>query len=125
MAKVEEVLADDPDLEHFTAYTGAGAPRFYMALNPDLPNDNASPLYQPHKRKAPGEVCLMPRKVRRDARCSQCGGKLGLGVRARNLWNGCWWVRLRFCSLRCDGLYRLGRHEGDDPNLLVRGHPQS
>ena len=53
------------------------------------------------------------------------GGNWGLGVRARNLWNGCWWVRLRFCSLRCDGLYRLGRHEGDDPNLLVRGHPQS
>jgi multidrug efflux pump len=38
VAKLEEVLAGDPDLEYFAAYTGAGAPRFYMALNPDLPN---------------------------------------------------------------------------------------
>jgi multidrug efflux pump subunit AcrB len=40
VAKVENVLLGDPDLEHFTAYTGAGAPRFYMALNPDLPNSS-------------------------------------------------------------------------------------
>src|SRR5262245_1430377 len=29
--------------------------------------------------------------------CAQCHGKLGLGVRARNLWNGHWWVHVRFC----------------------------
>jgi multidrug efflux pump len=44
VAKVEEVLAGDPDLEYFTAYTGAGAPRFYMALNPDLPNASFAKL---------------------------------------------------------------------------------
>lgn len=44
MAKVEALLADDPDLEHFTAYTGAGAPRFYMSLNPDLPNASFAKL---------------------------------------------------------------------------------
>src|SRR5206468_13102022 len=38
VAKLEAVLAGDPDVDHFTAYTGAGAPRFYMALNPDLPD---------------------------------------------------------------------------------------
>ncbi len=38
MAKVEGILAEDRDIEHFTAYTGAGSPRFYMALNPDLPD---------------------------------------------------------------------------------------
>src|SRR5438552_18897097 len=38
VAKLEAVLKDDPDIDHFTAYTGAGAPRFYMALNPDLPD---------------------------------------------------------------------------------------
>ncbi len=27
-----------PDIEYFTSYTGAGAARFFLALNPDLPN---------------------------------------------------------------------------------------
>lgn len=27
-----------PDVEYFTAYSGAGAARFFLALNPDLPN---------------------------------------------------------------------------------------
>jgi multidrug efflux pump len=40
VAKLEGILAEDRDIEHFTAYTGAGSPRFYMALNPDLPNAN-------------------------------------------------------------------------------------
>jgi multidrug efflux pump len=38
VAKLEEILAGDPDIEHFSAYTGAGSPRFYLALNPDLPD---------------------------------------------------------------------------------------
>ncbi|MEJ8824917.1 efflux RND transporter permease subunit [Variovorax humicola] len=36
--KMEAVLAKDQDVKFFTAYTGAGAPRFYLALNPELPN---------------------------------------------------------------------------------------
>ncbi|MGG5821214.1 efflux RND transporter permease subunit [Falsiroseomonas sp. HW251] len=32
-------VADDPDAETYTAYIGAGAPRFFLALNPDLPNE--------------------------------------------------------------------------------------
>ncbi|QJX00939.1 efflux RND transporter permease subunit [Frigoriglobus tundricola] len=38
VVKLEAILAGDPDIDHFTAYTGAGAPRFYLALNPDLPD---------------------------------------------------------------------------------------
>lgn len=38
VAKLEAVLKDDPDIDHFTAYAGAGPPRFYLALNPDLPD---------------------------------------------------------------------------------------
>jgi len=34
----EKVLAQDPDAKHFTVYTGAGAPRFYLSLEPELPN---------------------------------------------------------------------------------------
>jgi hypothetical protein len=43
--------------------------------------------------------------------CAQCQGKLGLGVRARNVWNGRWWVHLRFCSAQCEALYQLERRD--------------
>ncbi len=36
--KMEEVLKKDEDVKFFTAYTGAGAPRFYLAFTPELPN---------------------------------------------------------------------------------------
>ena len=36
--KMEAVLAKDDDVRFYTAYTGAGQPRFYLALNPELPN---------------------------------------------------------------------------------------
>jgi multidrug efflux pump subunit AcrB len=36
--KMEGVLAKEKDVKFFTAYTGAGAPRFYLSLNPELPN---------------------------------------------------------------------------------------
>jgi multidrug efflux pump len=34
----EQVLANDPDIDYFTVYTGAGTPRFYLSLQPELPN---------------------------------------------------------------------------------------
>lgn len=36
--RMESVLSQDQDVKYFTAYTGAGAPRFYLSLNPELPN---------------------------------------------------------------------------------------
>ena len=36
--KMEQVFAKDEDVRFFTAYTGAGQPRFYLSLNPELPN---------------------------------------------------------------------------------------
>jgi multidrug efflux pump subunit AcrB len=36
--KMEAVLAKDEDVRFFTAYTGAGLPRFYLSLDPELPN---------------------------------------------------------------------------------------
>jgi multidrug efflux pump subunit AcrB len=36
--RLEAVLAKNEDVRFFTAYTGAGSPRFYLALNPELPN---------------------------------------------------------------------------------------
>ena len=38
-------------------------------------------------------------------RCAQCHGKLGLGVRSRNVWNGRWWVHVLYCSTHCEALH--------------------
>jgi multidrug efflux pump subunit AcrB len=38
VAKLERILDGDPEIESFTVYTGAGAPRFLLPINPDLPN---------------------------------------------------------------------------------------
>jgi multidrug efflux pump subunit AcrB len=39
-ARVEARLKGDPRIAFFTTYIGQGAPRFYLALNPVLPNEN-------------------------------------------------------------------------------------
>jgi len=44
-------------------------------------------------------------------KCALCQGKLGLGARFRNIWNGRWWVLVQFCSVRCERIYR---DRGDD-----------
>ena len=36
--RLEADLAKDEDVRFFTAYTGGGSPRFYLSLNPELPN---------------------------------------------------------------------------------------
>jgi multidrug efflux pump len=36
--KMEAALAKDEDVKFYTAYTGAGQPRFYLSLDPELPN---------------------------------------------------------------------------------------
>src|SRR5262249_23154957 len=41
-------------------------------------------------------------------RCAQCHGKLGLGVRSRNVWNGRW-VHVLYCSTHCEALHELER----------------
>ncbi|HEY0836271.1 MAG TPA: efflux RND transporter permease subunit [Azospirillum sp.] len=38
--KAEALLARDPDVATFVTYVGRGSPRFFLALNPILPNDN-------------------------------------------------------------------------------------
>jgi hypothetical protein len=45
--------------------------------------------------------------------CIQCKGKLGLGIRARNLWNGRWWSHVYFCSARCEDRYELEQSEAN------------
>jgi len=40
VARFEQVLAADPDIEHYSFYTGTGAVRFYLPLNVQLENAN-------------------------------------------------------------------------------------
>jgi multidrug efflux pump subunit AcrB len=42
--RMEAVLSKDEEVKYFTAYTGAGAPRFYLSLNPELPNPGFAQL---------------------------------------------------------------------------------
>ncbi|MCA3382426.1 MAG: efflux RND transporter permease subunit [Roseomonas sp.] len=37
--RIEQLILGDADAAHVTTYIGAGAPRFFLALNPDLPNE--------------------------------------------------------------------------------------
>ncbi|MCX7898776.1 MAG: efflux RND transporter permease subunit, partial [Methylocystis sp.] len=37
--QAEALLKGDPDAEHYTAYVGQGPPRFWLGLNPELPNE--------------------------------------------------------------------------------------
>src|SRR6202035_4367560 len=38
--KAEQMLAGDPDIDTYTTYVGQGSPRFWLGLNPVLPNPN-------------------------------------------------------------------------------------
>ncbi|MCX7112880.1 MAG: efflux RND transporter permease subunit [Proteobacteria bacterium] len=38
--KAETLLKDDPDIENFVSYVGAGSPRFYLPLDQQLDHDN-------------------------------------------------------------------------------------
>jgi multidrug efflux pump len=38
--KAEHMLAGDPDIVNYTTYVGQGSPRFWLGLNPVLPNPN-------------------------------------------------------------------------------------
>jgi hypothetical protein len=52
-------------------------------------------------------------------RCAQCHGKLGLGVRSRNVWNGRWWVHLLYCSTHCEALHELERYNARARNVAI------
>ena len=39
LSRIAAEIETDGDAETYTAYVGAGAPRFFLALNPDLPNE--------------------------------------------------------------------------------------
>ncbi len=42
--QAEALLKDDPDAAYFTTYVGQGPPRFWLGLNPQLPNESYSEI---------------------------------------------------------------------------------
>jgi len=60
--------------------------------------------------------------------CAVCHRKLGLSTRFRNIWNGCWWVHVGFCSVRCEGIYEVKRNDAAKERwhaFLARGNSRS
>jgi hypothetical protein len=92
----EQFKAGSNDLPHIQT-------RALRRFNPGIPNHYVSALDQPLVRKLPARAAMKT--------CVQCHGKLGLGVRSRNLWNGRWWVHARFCSIHCEALYEQERYD--------------
>jgi len=62
-------------------------------------------------------------------RCAQRHGKLGLGARSRNVWNGRWWVHVVYCSTHCEALHELERYDArvkrERDALIPRSGPQN
>jgi hypothetical protein len=61
-------------------------------------------------------------------RCAQCHGRLGLGVRSRNVWNGHWWVHVLYCSTHCEALHELERYNARAKrgrHIITRSSPQA
>jgi multidrug efflux pump subunit AcrB len=44
LMQIADAIKEDEDATTYTAYVGAGAPRFFLALNPDLPNESFGKL---------------------------------------------------------------------------------
>src|SRR5262249_4481845 len=84
---------------------------------------NATSQQMTNGRRVPIERDLtIPEGQKKEAamkRCAQCHGKLGLGVRSRNLWNGRWWIHVRYCSTHCEALHEVERRQRQTQTLLA------
>lgn len=68
-AKVETWLRKQPEAKIVTAYIGAGAPRFFLAYNPELPNPNFAKI-----------IVLTPSEKQRDALKLRLRGEIAAGL---------------------------------------------
>ena len=78
---------------------------FFDSTKPSLAWELCLSSTRPRGRRCCETRHLMGEKAAMK-RCAQCHGKLGLGVRSPNLWNGRWWAHVRFCSVHCEDLYK-------------------
>ena len=61
--EAEALLEDDPDIATYTTYVGQGSPRFWLGLNPQLPNE------------AFAEIVILSRRTSRRASASRRGSR--------------------------------------------------
>jgi hypothetical protein len=90
------------------------------SLSKRCESNNRSALYYSSNRRPTWKAAMK--------RCALCHGRLGLGARFRNIWNGRWWVHVRFCSVRCEGIYEVRRNEAAKHRwhtFLARGNSPS
>jgi hypothetical protein len=74
------------------------------------------------------DLCIQTQGKAAMERCVLCHGKLGLGTRFRNIWNGRWWVHVRFCSVRCESIYEVKQNDAAKQRwhaFLARGNLRS
>ena len=88
----------------------------------------SSERYVLNKRPMLADLCIQTQGKAAMERCVLCHGKLGLGTRFRNIWNGRWWVHIRFCSARCEGIYEVKQNDAAKQRwhaFLARGNLRS
>src|SRR4029078_6649245 len=66
--RMEAILKKEEDVRFFTAYTGAGSPRFYLALSPELPNPGYAQFIVMTKSMEARERLRLRRRSRREHR---------------------------------------------------------
>src|SRR5262245_1056141 len=74
------------------------------------------------------ELCIQTQGKAARERYALCHGRLGLGTRFRNIWNGRCWVHVRFCSVRCESIYEVKRNDAAKQRshgFLARGNLRS
>jgi hypothetical protein len=114
----------DSHCNNFNAATAASFNPYRVSHSADW----YKPFLQLNWRPDAGRAT--PSNVRKAAmeRCALCRGKLGSGTRFRNIWNGRWWVHVRFCSVRCEGIYEVKRNDAAKQRwhaFLARGNIRS
>jgi multidrug efflux pump len=75
--KAERLLAGDPDIATYTTYVGQGSPRFWLGLNPVLPNFEF--CADRHRHEGPGRARARQSAARSGARgrCAAGGAHPG------------------------------------------------
>ena len=76
-SRPSDLLAGDPDIVTYTTYVGQGSPRFWLGLNPVLPNPNFAQIVI-----VTGDLAARER-VKAPARAGDCRRRAAAGARAR------------------------------------------
>jgi hypothetical protein len=99
-----------------------------MQVKPSFNSERYVLNKRPISDRMLAELCIQTQGKAAMERCALCHGKLGLGTRFGNIWNGRWWIHVRFCSVRCESIYEAKRHDAAKQRwhaFLARGNLRS